>query len=106
MRRRRGARMIVGQEKPDGGPLRVGETAQLAYVDQSRTLDPDKSVYEVISEGMDEVTLGKIKMNARARCSRFAFSGADHQKKVSQLSGGERNRDDVLRRQLLRVRGV
>jgi ATP-binding cassette ChvD family protein len=91
------ARMIVGQEKPDAGTLRVGETAQLAYVDQSRTLDPDKTVYETISGGMDEVTLGKVRMNARAYCSRFAFSGADQQKKVGQLSGGERNRVHLAR---------
>ena len=91
------ARMIVGHEKPDGGTLRLGETVQLAYVDQSRTLDPDKTVYEVISDGLDEVQLGKIKMNARAYCSRFNFTGADQQKKVSQLSGGERNRVHLAR---------
>jgi len=70
---------------------------QLAYVDQARTLDPDKTVYEVISDGLDEVQLGKIKMNARAYCSRFNFTGADQQKKVSQLSGGERNRVHLAR---------
>jgi sulfate-transporting ATPase len=92
------ARMIVGQEKPDAGSLRLGETVQLAYVDQSRAdLDPGKTVYEVISDGLDEVTLGKVKMNARAYCSRFAFSGADQQKKVGQLSGGERNRVHLAR---------
>ena len=91
------ARMIVGHEKPDGGTLRLGETVQLAYVDQARTLDPDKTVYEVISDGLDEVQLGKIKMNARAYCSRFNFTGADQQKKVSQLSGGERNRVHLAR---------
>src|SRR5512136_1860163 len=91
------ARMIIGEERPDAGTLRVGETVQLAYVDQSRTLDPEKTVYEVISEGLDDVQLGKVKMNARAYCSRFAFSGADQQKKVSQLSGGERNRVHLAR---------
>src|SRR3972149_10864034 len=91
------ARMIVGHEKPDGGTLRVGETVQLAYVDQARTLDPDKTVYEVISDGLDDVQLGKIKMNARAYCSRFNFTGADQQKKVSQISGGERNRVHLAR---------
>jgi ATP-binding cassette ChvD family protein len=92
------ARMIVGHEKPDGGALRLGKTVQLAYVDQARAdLDADATVYEVISEGMDDVQLGKIKMNARAYCSRFAFTGADQQKKVSQLSGGERNRVHLAR---------
>jgi len=92
------ARMIVGQEKPDAGALRLGETVQIAYVDQSRAdLDPDKTVYEVISDGLDEVTLGKVKMNARAYCSRFAFSGTDQQKKVGNLSGGERNRVHLAR---------
>ena len=92
------ARMIVGQEKPDAGALRLGETVQIAYVDQSRAdLDPNKTVYEVISDGLDEVTLGKVKMNARAYCSRFAFSGTDQQKKVGNLSGGERNRVHLAR---------
>jgi len=92
------ARMIVGQEKPDAGALRLGETVQIAYVDQSRAdLDPDKTVYEVISDGLDDVQLGKVTMNARAYCARFAFSGADQQKKVSQLSGGERNRVHLAR---------
>jgi energy-dependent translational throttle protein EttA len=91
------AKMIVGQETPDAGTLRLGDTVQVAYVDQSRTLDPDKTVYEVISEGHDDVLLGKVTMNARAYCSRFAFSGGDQQKKVSQLSGGERNRVHLAR---------
>jgi sulfate-transporting ATPase len=97
------ARMIVGQEKPDAGTLRLGNTVQLAYVDQSRAdLDPAKTVYEVISDGLDEVTLGKVKMNARAYCSRFAFAGTDQQKtdqqkKVGSLSGGERNRVHLAR---------
>ena len=90
-------RMIVGELAPDSGTLRLGETVQLAYADQSRTLDPEKTVYEVISEGQDEIPLGKIKMNARAYCSRFNFSGVDQQKKVSQMSGGERNRVHLAR---------
>jgi ATP-binding cassette ChvD family protein len=90
-------RMIVGEQQPDAGSLRLGETVQLAYADQSRTLDPEKTVYEVISEGLDDVQLGKVKMNARAYCSRFNFGGADQQKKVSQLSGGERNRVHLAR---------
>ena len=90
-------KMIVGQEKPDVGALLVGDTVQLAYAEQSRVLDPEKTVFEVISEGLDEVQLGKVKMNARAYCSRFNLSGADQQKKVSQLSGGERNRVHLAR---------
>jgi ATP-binding cassette ChvD family protein len=90
-------RMIVGEEKPDAGTLRLGDTVQFAYADQSRTLDPDKTVFEVISEGQDDVQLGKVKMNARAYCSRFNFSGTDQQKKVSQMSGGERNRVHLAR---------
>ena len=90
-------RMIVGEQQPDAGTLRLGDTVQLAYVDQSRTLDPEKTVYEVISDGLDDVQLGKVKMNARAYCSRFNFGGADQQKKVSQISGGERNRVHLAR---------
>jgi energy-dependent translational throttle protein EttA len=90
-------KMIVGEETPDAGTLRKGDTVQLAYVDQSRTLDPEKTVFETISEGQDEIMLGKVKMNARAYCSRFNLSGADQQKKVSQLSGGERNRVHLAR---------
>ncbi|HPC83011.1 MAG TPA: energy-dependent translational throttle protein EttA [Thermoanaerobaculaceae bacterium] len=90
-------RLIVGELAPDGGSLRLGETVQLAYADQGRTLDPEKTVYEAISDGQDEVVLGKVRMNARAYCSRFNFSGADQQKKVSQMSGGERNRVHLAR---------
>lgn len=86
-------RMITGQEQADAGSLRVGETVQLAYVDQSRdALDPDKNIWEVISEGQDSIQLGKVSVNSRAYVSRFNFSGADQQKKVGMLSGGERNR--------------
>ncbi|HEY7990342.1 MAG TPA: energy-dependent translational throttle protein EttA [Stellaceae bacterium] len=86
-------RMITGQEKPDKGSFRVGDTVKLGYVDQSRdTLAPDKTVWEEISQGQDEIDLGRRKMPSRAYCSLFNFRGADQQKKVGQLSGGERNR--------------
>lgn len=86
-------RMIVGQEEPDGGALRVGDTVQLAYVDQSRDdLDPDKTVWQEISDGEETLQLGPRRVNSRAYVSRFNFSGSDHQKKVGTLSGGERNR--------------
>jgi energy-dependent translational throttle protein EttA len=86
-------RMIVGQEKPDGGSLRVGPTVKLGYVDQSRdTLDAKKSVWEEISGGVDELELGNRKVPSRAYVAAFNFKGADQQKKVGQLSGGERNR--------------
>jgi len=86
-------RMITGEEKPDAGTLKIGETVQLGYVDQSRdALDPNKTVYEEISGGTDFIEFGKTKINARAYCGQFAFKGGDQQKKVGQLSGGERNR--------------
>jgi energy-dependent translational throttle protein EttA len=85
-------RMIVGTEHPDSGSIHIGETVRLAYVDQSRTLDPDKTVYEEISQGADTLELGNRKINARAYCASFNFLGADQQKKVGVLSGGERNR--------------
>ncbi|HSJ85764.1 MAG TPA: energy-dependent translational throttle protein EttA [Anaerolineales bacterium] len=85
-------KMIVGKEKPDHGTIKIGETVQLAYVDQSRTLDPDKTVYEEISQGADTLELGKRKINARAYAASFNFLGTDQQKKVGILSGGERNR--------------
>jgi energy-dependent translational throttle protein EttA len=86
-------RMITGQEEPDSGSFRVGETVKLAWVDQSReTLDADKSIWEEISEGSDVVQLGSRQVNSRAYVARFNFSGADQQKKVGTLSGGERNR--------------
>jgi sulfate-transporting ATPase len=85
-------RMITGSEKPDSGTIKIGETVKLAYADQSRTLDPDKSVYEEISQGADFLELGKRKVNARGYCSSFNFAGSDQQKKVGILSGGERNR--------------
>ncbi|MDB5036852.1 MAG: transporter, ATP-binding protein [Bacteriovoracaceae bacterium] len=86
-------KMIMGQEKPDSGSVRVGETVKIGYNEQSReTLDPNKTVYEEISGGNDLITLGKKEVNARAYVSRYQFSGNDQQKKVGQLSGGERNR--------------
>jgi len=85
-------RMITKQEKPDSGKIRIGETVQLAYVDQSRTLDPNKSIWEEISGGADVLKLGNREVNSRAYVGRFNFSGSDQQKKVSMLSGGERNR--------------
>jgi energy-dependent translational throttle protein EttA len=84
--------IIVGKETSDSGSIRIGETVELAYADQSRTLDPDKTVYEEISQGADTLELGNRKINARAYCASFNFLGADQQKKVGILSGGERNR--------------
>ncbi len=86
-------RMITGQEQPDGGSFRVGETVALGYVDQSRdTLAADKTVWEEVSGGLDEIDLGKRTMPSRAYVAQFNFKGSDQQKKVGQLSGGERNR--------------
>ena len=86
-------RLITGQESPDGGELVVGSTVSLAYVDQSRdALDPEKTVYQEVSGGQDMLQFGKRQVNARAYCSGFNFRGADQQKKVGLLSGGERNR--------------
>jgi ATP-binding cassette ChvD family protein len=86
-------RMITGQEEPDGGTLTVGSTVQVAYVDQSRdALDPERSVYEEISGGQDQLQFGRRTVNARAYAAGFNFRGADQQKKVGTLSGGERNR--------------
>ena len=85
-------RMITNEEQPDAGAIRVGETVQLGYVDQSRTLDPEKSIWEEISGGSETVKLGPREVNSRAYVGRFNFSGSDQQKKVSMLSGGERNR--------------
>jgi ATPase subunit of ABC transporter with duplicated ATPase domains len=85
-------KMIVGKEQPDSGTIKIGETVKLAYADQSRTLDPEKTVYEEISQGQETLELGKRKINARAYCASFNFIGSDQQKKVGVLSGGERNR--------------
>ena len=86
-------RMITGQDSPDSGSINIGETVKLGYVDQSRDdLNPNSTVWEEISDGLDEIELGKRKMQSRAYCGMFNFRGADQQKKVGQLSGGERNR--------------
>jgi len=91
-------RMITGNEKPDLGTFRIGETVKLAYVDQSRdVLDPEKTIWEVISGGDDTIQLGKRNVNSRAYVARFNFSGTDQQKKVCMLSGGERNRVHLAR---------
>jgi len=86
-------RLLNGQEQPDGGELRIGPTVQLAYVDQSRdALDGNKTVWEEVSDGQEIITVGRFQMPSRAYCSRFNFRGADQQKRVGDLSGGERNR--------------
>lgn len=86
-------RMLTGQEKPDAGEITFGDTVQLSYVDQSRdALDPNKTVWEEISGGAEQIDLGDAQMNSRAYCSAFNFKGGDQQKKVGLLSGGERNR--------------
>ncbi|MFO7600234.1 MAG: energy-dependent translational throttle protein EttA [Candidatus Desulfacyla sp.] len=91
-------RMITGQEEPTSGEFRIGDTVKLAYVDQSRdALSPGKSIWEVISDGKDTVYLGNKEVNSRAYAARFNFSGSDQQKKVGNLSGGERNRVHLAR---------
>ena len=85
-------RMITGQEKPDAGEIKIGETVKLAYVDQSRPLDPEKTIWQEISGGEDILKLGTRDVNSRAYVARFNFSGSDQQKKTGELSGGERNR--------------
>ena len=91
-------RMITGQEKPDRGALRVGETVQLAYVDQSRdALDPVKTVWEEISGGAEQLQLGPRPVASRAYVASFNFKGSDQQKRVGDLSGGERNRVHLAR---------
>jgi ATP-binding cassette ChvD family protein len=91
-------RLITGQEKPDSGAIRIGETVKMAYVDQSRdVLDPNQTIWEVISEKQDTIQLGSRQVNSRAYVARFNFSGTDQQKKVGILSGGERNRVHLAR---------
>jgi energy-dependent translational throttle protein EttA len=91
-------RMITGQEQPDTGVIRVGDTVRFAYVDQSRdSLDPNKTAWEVIADGSDMIELGKVQVKSRAYAARFNFSGGDQQKKVGMLSGGERNRVHLAR---------
>jgi sulfate-transporting ATPase len=97
-------RMITGSEQPDAGTLRIGETVQMSYVDQSRdALDPDKTVWEEISDGLDLVKVGDRTLNSRAYTAGFNFKGSDQQKKVGKLSGGERNRLHLAK--LLRTGG-
>jgi energy-dependent translational throttle protein EttA len=91
-------RMITGQEQPDAGTIRLGETVSLAYVDQSRDdLDPEKTIWEMITDGQETLQLGSRQMNSRAYVSRFNFTGSDQQKLVGMLSGGERNRVHLAR---------
>jgi ATPase subunit of ABC transporter with duplicated ATPase domains len=91
-------RMITGQETPDTGSIRMGDTVRLAYVDQSRdALDPQKMVWEMIADGEDVVDLGGLTVKSRAYVARFNFSGADQQKRIGMLSGGERNRVHLAR---------
>ncbi len=90
-------KMITGKEKPDAGTFKVGETVTIGYVDQDRALDGKKTVWEVISDGKDTVTLGKKEVNSRAYCGKFNFGGTEQQKKVKALSGGERNRVHLAR---------
>lgn len=85
-------RMITGEETPDSGSFSLGSTVKLGYIDQNRPLDPNKTIWEEISDGQDLLMLGQREVNSRAYVARFNFSGADQQKKVTQLSGGERNR--------------
>jgi sulfate-transporting ATPase len=90
--------MITGKEQPTSGSIRIGETVKLAYVDQTRdSLDPDKNIWEAISDGNDIIGLGNIQVNSRAYVARFNFTGQDQQKKVGMLSGGERNRVHLAR---------
>ena len=90
-------KMIIGKEKPDAGTIKIGETVKLGYVDQDRSLDGNKTVYEVISDGQETIKLGKAEVNARGYCARFNLAGTDQQKKVKDLSGGERNRVHLAR---------
>ncbi len=90
-------KLIVGKERPDAGSIRTGESVKVGYVDQDRMLDSNKTVWEVIADGKDTVALGKMEVNSRAYVGRFNFCGPDQQKKVKELSGGERNRVHLAR---------
>lgn len=90
-------KMISGNEKPDSGTIRIGETVSLAYAEQERDLDPNKTIWEAISDGSETLQLGNREVNSRAYVSRYNFTGADQQKKLSALSGGERNRVHLAR---------
>ena len=86
-------KMIVGQEQPDSGEVKVGETVKISYVDQGRSrIDPAKNVWEVVSDGLDHINVGHVEMPSRAYVSAFGFKGPDQQKRAGVLSGGERNR--------------
>jgi ATPase subunit of ABC transporter with duplicated ATPase domains len=85
-------RMIVGKDQPDAGSITVGDTVKLAYVDQNRDLDGSKTVWELLSEGQDTIKIGNYETPSRAYAGRFNFKGSDQQKRVGDLSGGERNR--------------
>src|SRR5262249_35073434 len=86
-------RMIIGVELPDAGTIRVGETVRIAYVDQSRSgIDPARTVWQVVSDGLDYIKVGQVEMPSRAYVSAFGFKGPDQQKPAGVLSGGERNR--------------
>jgi sulfate-transporting ATPase len=90
--------MIIGQEQPDAGTFRIGETVQLAYVDQSReALSPEMTIWEAVSDGSDVIRLGGREVNSRAYVAKFGFTGTDQQKKVEALSGGMRNRVHLAR---------
>ena len=84
--------MMTGQEAPTSGTFDVGDTVKLAYVDQGRELDPEKTIYDVVADGTEFIKLGEQEVNSRAYIAKFNFSGEDQKKKVSELSGGERNR--------------
>ncbi|MDA8160353.1 MAG: energy-dependent translational throttle protein EttA [Desulfobacteraceae bacterium] len=90
-------RLISGQERPDSGLIRLGDTVKLAYIDQSREMDPEKTIWEVISDGQETITLGNREVNSRAYVGRFNFSGPDQQRKVGIMSGGQRNRVHLAR---------
>ncbi|MFI5391144.1 MAG: energy-dependent translational throttle protein EttA [Bacteriovoracales bacterium] len=85
-------KMIIGREKPESGSVKIGDTVKLSYVDQGRELDPNKTIYDVVSAGTEFMSIGTTQVNSRAYISKFNFKGEDHMKKVSELSGGERNR--------------
>ena len=96
-------RMMTGEESPDSGDFKVGETVKLGYIDQGRELDPEKTIFETISDGLEFIELGNRKINSRAYVAKFNFSGEEQKKKVSELSGGERNRVHLAK--MLRTEG-
>ncbi|MDP2106169.1 MAG: ATP-binding cassette domain-containing protein, partial [Desulfobulbaceae bacterium] len=90
-------RMITGQDAPDSGVIRVGDTVKLAYVDQNREMDPNKTIWEAITDGQETIVLGNREVNSRAYVGRFNFSGTEQQRKVGVMSGGQRNRVHLAR---------